>query len=151
MFIRLSFDPQDIILLYQTRLCANSVQTSQISYTGALRLYYWLRMAHFSIGCTRKPLSLLPSDMLPVRVVSTEPVGQADNRLSHQQLTSRVALASGKKKKQWSSRTRKPSSVSETKGVVVFSNDRKPEYRRDQERLLHDQVDTINVEAISPV
>lgn len=35
-------------------------------------------------------------DTLPVRMISTEPVGQDVKRLSHQQPTSRLALASGK-------------------------------------------------------
>lgn len=63
MFIRLSFEPQDFILLYQMRLCANSKQFSQVSYSGALWLYYWLRMVHFSLRCTGKLLSLLPSEI----------------------------------------------------------------------------------------
>lgn len=72
-------------------------------------------------------------DIQPVCVVSTEPVGQVVSRLSHKQLTSSVALASGKNP-QWSSRIRKDSSASEIKGAGVFSNVRKPEYRRDIRR-----------------
>lgn len=112
----------------QTRLCANSMQTSQVSLLCCTLVTSLVEDRSFSTGCTGKLLSLLPSDIFPVCMVFTEPVGQFLSRLSHQRPTSRVALASGKKNPQWSSRTRKLLSASELKGV--FSNDRNPEYRR---------------------
>lgn len=61
-------------------------------------------------------------DILPVYVVSTEPVGQVVNRLSLQQFTPRVALASGKK----------PFNVAPEHGDLhSVSSDRKRECRRD--------------------